>query len=61
MVSLADSVGLALIVSCTDFDMAEEPCPAKSRIQFVLERRVTMPTLTSNLRPLIMLALGSRS
>ena len=39
MSSLADSVGLALIVSCTDFDMAVEPCPTKPRIQFVLERR----------------------
>jgi len=39
MSSLADSVGLALIVSCTDFDMAVELCPAKPRIQFVLERR----------------------
>ena len=39
MISLADSVDLTLIVSCTDFDMAAEPCPAKPRIQFVLERR----------------------
>jgi SAM-dependent methyltransferase len=41
MISLADSIGLALIVSCTDFDMAAEPSPAKPRIQFVLERRCT--------------------
>jgi SAM-dependent methyltransferase len=39
MTSLADSVGLALMVSCTDFDMRTEPSPAKPRIQFVLERR----------------------
>jgi hypothetical protein len=39
MISLADSLGLTLIVSCTDFDLAVEPCPAKPRIQFVLERR----------------------
>jgi SAM-dependent methyltransferase len=39
MSSLADSAGLNLIVSCTDFDMAVEPSPAKPRIQFVLERR----------------------
>jgi SAM-dependent methyltransferase len=39
MISLADSVGLVLIVSCTDFDMAVEPCPTQPRIQFVLERR----------------------
>src|ERR1700730_1741033 len=39
MTSLADSVGLDLIVSCTDFDPAVEPSPAKPRIQFVLERR----------------------
>lgn len=39
MISLADSIGLALIVSCTDYDIAVEPSPAKPRIQFVLERR----------------------
>jgi SAM-dependent methyltransferase len=39
MISLADSLGLTLIVSGTDFDLAVEPCPAKPRIQFVLERR----------------------
>jgi SAM-dependent methyltransferase len=39
MISLADSIGLNLIVSCTDFEIAVEPCPAKPRIQFVLERR----------------------
>ena len=39
MISLAKSIGLTLIVSCTDFDMAVEPCPAKPRIQFVLARR----------------------
>jgi SAM-dependent methyltransferase len=38
MSSLADSAGLGLIVSCTDFDLAVEPCPVKPRIQFVLER-----------------------
>lgn len=39
MTSLADSIGLDLTVACTDFDMAAKPCPAKPRIQFVLERR----------------------
>lgn len=39
MVALADSIGLDLIVSCTDFDSAVEPSAAKPRIQFVLERR----------------------
>jgi hypothetical protein len=39
MISLADSVGLSLIVSCADFDLTVQPCPAKPRIQFVLERR----------------------
>jgi hypothetical protein len=39
MISLADSIGLTLIVSGTDFDLGMEPCPAKPRIQFVLERR----------------------
>ena len=39
MSSLAASVGLTLIASCTDFDMAAESSPGKPRIQFVLERR----------------------
>jgi SAM-dependent methyltransferase len=39
MLSLAESVGLALIVTCTDFNLAVEPWSAKPRIQFVLERR----------------------
>jgi SAM-dependent methyltransferase len=38
MISLAQSVGLALLLSCTDFDTAITPSPAKLRIQFVLER-----------------------
>jgi SAM-dependent methyltransferase len=38
MISLAQSVGLALLVSCTDFDTTITPSPAKPRIQFVLER-----------------------
>ncbi|MEY2558945.1 MAG: hypothetical protein QOE34_2370 [Verrucomicrobiota bacterium] len=37
--ALADSVGLDLIATCTDFDMAVEPCPASPRVQFVLEHR----------------------
>ena len=41
MSSLANSIGLALIVSCTDFDLAVEPSPTKPRLQFVLERRDT--------------------
>lgn len=41
MLSLADSLGLALIVSCTDFDSAVRPCASKPRIQFVLERHGT--------------------
>jgi len=39
MSSLADSADLVLIVLCTDFDKAAQPCPAKPRAQFVLERR----------------------
>ena len=39
MLSLADTIGLALIVCCTDFDSTIGPCPSKPRIQFVLERR----------------------
>ncbi|MBA3834095.1 MAG: class I SAM-dependent methyltransferase [Chthoniobacterales bacterium] len=39
MTSLADSIGLDLIVSCTEFDASTKPTPAKPRLQFVLERR----------------------
>jgi SAM-dependent methyltransferase len=39
MISLAQSVGLVLLFSCTDFDTAITPSPAKPRIQFLLERR----------------------
>lgn len=39
MISMAGPIGLDLIVSCTEFDRAVEPSPAKPRIQFVLERR----------------------
>ena len=38
MISMVDPIGLDLIVSCTEFDRAVEPSPAKPRIQFVLER-----------------------
>jgi SAM-dependent methyltransferase len=38
MISLAQSVGLDLMLSCTDFDTAITPSPAKPRIQFVVER-----------------------
>ena len=38
MISFAASVGLTLIVSCTDFDLAAKPAPAKPRVHFVLER-----------------------
>lgn len=39
MNSLAESVGLTLIASCTDFDIAAEPSSSKPRMQFVLGRR----------------------
>ena|SRR5438874_12673369 len=39
MTLLADSMGLDLIIACTDFDMAVEPGASNPRIQFVLERR----------------------
>lgn len=39
MSSLADSIGLDLIVCCTDFDTATKPCLENPRIQFVLEHR----------------------
>jgi SAM-dependent methyltransferase len=51
MISFAASAGLTLIVSCTDFDLAAKPGPAKPRLQFVLERP-GVGTLTS-LRPSI--------
>src|SRR6266496_4666853 len=38
MISLAQSVGLGLILSFADLDTASTPSPAKPRIQFVLER-----------------------
>ncbi len=39
MISLAQSVGLALLLSRADFDMTSPTSPAKPRIQFLLERR----------------------
>jgi hypothetical protein len=38
MTSLAQSVGLVLLLCCTDFDVKISPSRAKPRIQFVLER-----------------------
>lgn len=37
MIALAQSVGLGLTLSCTDFDATIAPSPDKPRIQFVLE------------------------
>jgi SAM-dependent methyltransferase len=37
MKELAQSLGLELLLSCTDFDPTNPPSPAKPRIQFVLE------------------------
>jgi SAM-dependent methyltransferase len=37
MEQLARSVGLGLLVSCTDFDLTTLPSPADPRIQFLLE------------------------
>ena len=37
MEQLASSVGLGLLVSCTDFEMTTLPSPANHRIQFLLE------------------------
>jgi hypothetical protein len=39
MISLAQSAGLALLLSCTDFDITSPTSPAKPRIQFLLARR----------------------
>jgi len=38
MMQLAQSVGLDLLLSCTDFNTTTLPSPAKPRIQFLLER-----------------------
>jgi SAM-dependent methyltransferase len=38
MIALAQSIGLGLMLSCTDFDTTITPSPARTRIQFVLER-----------------------
>lgn len=38
IISLAQSVGFALLLSCTDFDATSPTSPAKPRIQFLLER-----------------------
>jgi SAM-dependent methyltransferase len=38
MISLAQSVGLRSVLSCTDFGTTSTPSPAKPRIQFLLER-----------------------
>lgn len=38
MKQLADSVGLVLLISCTDFDMTAHPTTANPRIQFLFER-----------------------
>ena len=38
MIPLAQSVGLTLLLSCTDFDTKITPCAAKPRIQFLFER-----------------------
>jgi SAM-dependent methyltransferase len=40
MKELADSVGLVLLISCTDFNMMTLPSPTNPRIQFLLERAV---------------------
>jgi hypothetical protein len=37
MEQLASSVGLSLLVSCTDFDLTTHPSPVNPRIQFLLE------------------------
>jgi Trans-aconitate methyltransferase len=38
MKRLAESLGLVLLISCSDFDMTLLPSPTNPRIQFVLER-----------------------
>lgn len=39
MEQLAKSVGLQVMLSCTDFGITSPPSPTKPRIQFVLQRR----------------------
>jgi SAM-dependent methyltransferase len=38
MKRLAESLGLGLLISCSDFDMTTLPSPTNPRIQFLLER-----------------------
>jgi SAM-dependent methyltransferase len=38
MKQLADSAGLVLLISCSDFDMTTLPSPTNPRIQFLLQR-----------------------
>jgi hypothetical protein len=44
MTSMGQSVGLAPLLACTDFDETRSPSPSNPRVQFLLERRDTSPT-----------------
>lgn len=48
MDSIAGSVGLRLLLACTDFDEMTAPSPTNPRVQFVFERRGALPADISN-------------
>jgi len=43
MDSMAESVGLRLLIACTDFDETTFPSPTNPRVQFLFERRGASP------------------
>lgn len=44
MISMAESVGLRQLFTCTDFDKATPPSPANPRVQFLFDRPGASPT-----------------
>ena len=48
MDSMAESVGLRLLLACTDFDETTFPSPTNPRVQFLFERRGASPTDSSH-------------
>jgi SAM-dependent methyltransferase len=44
MDSMAESVGLTLLLACADFDETRSQSPTNIRVQFLFERRYTPPT-----------------
>jgi len=44
MISMAESVGLTLLLACTDFDATTSPSSTNPRIQFLFQRCCISPT-----------------